>query len=94
MHFQPRDDRVLVEPLKAESLGTADQSGEKDTLAQGIVKAVGPGALHSDGSGRRVAPGIRVGAHVWYDRTYAEQVTLGSVVYDVVVAGKIVGDRT
>jgi len=93
MHFRPRDDLVLVRPLKAEELGPADRGADDDGYSQGIVEAVGPGRLIQDGSGRRVARDIQRKTHVWFRNHRAEQLTLGKTAYVLVYAEDIVGDR-
>jgi len=84
MRFKPLNDRVLVEPLEAETTtagGIVLPDSAKEKPQEGTVVAVGPGASLDDGS--RAPTALAVGDVVLYGKYGGADVTIDGVEYKV-----------
>jgi chaperonin GroES len=67
MKLEPLDDRIVVEPMEAESKtkgGIVLPDTAKEKPQRGTVIAVGPGRVADDG--KRIAPAVKKGDKVIY----------------------------
>ena len=77
MKIKPLNDRVLIQPLEAESTtagGIVLPDSAKEKPIQGKVVAVGAGNVNDDGS--RCELGVKVGDQVFYGKYAGSDVTI------------------
>lgn len=91
MHIKPLADRVVIKPLKEE---TVTQSGivlpdtaDKKQKAEGEIVAVGPGKLLKDGS--RASMEVQVGDKVLFEKWGGEEIERDGVEYKIISADRI-----
>ena len=82
MNIHPLDDRIVVEPLEAETKtagGILIPDTAKEKPQKGKVVAVGPGKLLDDG--KRAAPAVKKGDIVLYAKYGGSDVKVGEKEY-------------
>jgi chaperonin GroES len=83
-NIRPLDDRVVVEPVEAESKtagGIVLPDSAKEKPQRGKVIAVGPGKLLD--SGKRGELSVSIGDHVIYGRYGGSEVEVDGVEYKI-----------
>ena len=93
--IKPLGDRVVVRPLTDEEQGTVSASGiiipdtaEKETPAQGVVIAVGPGKFDD---GTREPMDVSEGDRIIFSKYGYEEVEVGGEEYYIISASNILG---
>lgn len=84
IRFRPMDDRLLVEPIEADSTtsgGIILPDSAKEKPQRGIVVAVGPGKMLD--SGNRGALGVSKGDEVFYGKYSGTEIDFESDTYVV-----------
>ena len=92
MKLRPLNDRVVVEPSKAEEKtagGIVLPEAAKEKPLTGKVVAVGPGKMSDDGS--RIEMDVKVGDTVIYGRYGGSDVEVDGVEYKVMRESEILG---
>jgi chaperonin GroES len=92
MKIQPLGDRVVVKPFEGEEItpgGIVIPDAAREKSLRGEVVAVGPGRLSK--KGQRVAPAVKKGDHVVYDRYAGDKVEIAGVEYLVLREEEILG---
>jgi chaperonin GroES len=82
MNIHPLDDRIVVEPLEAETKtagGILIPDSAKEKPQKGKVVAVGPGKLLDDG--KRAVPAVKKGDIVLYAKYGGSDVKVGEKEY-------------
>jgi chaperonin GroES len=82
MNIHPLDDRIVVEPLEAETKtagGILIPDSAKEKPQKGKVVAVGPGKLLDDG--KRATPAVKKGDIVLYAKYGGSDVKVGEKEY-------------
>ncbi len=89
LSIKPLADRVLVEPMEAETMkgGIIIPDTAKEKPQQGKVIAVGPGRTADDGS--RVKPEVKKGDIVLYGKYSGTEVTIEGKDYLILREGDI-----
>ncbi|MBA4378305.1 MAG: co-chaperone GroES [Gemmatimonas sp.] len=89
LSIKPLADRVIVEPMAAETMkgGIIIPDTAKEKPQQGKVVAVGPGRVADDG--KRVAPEVKKGDVVLYGKYSGTEVTVGNNDYLILREGDI-----
>jgi len=80
LKVRPLDDRVVVQPLEAETKtagGILLPDSAKEKPLRGKVLAVGPGKLNDDG--KRAAVSVAVGDEVVYGRYSGHEIEVGGL---------------
>ena len=93
--IKPLGDRVVVRPLTDEEQGTVSASGiiipdtvNKETPAQGVVIAVGPGKFDD---GKREPMDVSEGDRILFSKYGYEEVEVGGDEYYIISAANILG---
>lgn len=92
MKIQPLGDRVVVLPLEDEETtpgGIIIPDAAREKSLRGEVVAVGPGRL--DKKGKRIAPAVKKGDRVVYDRWAGDRVEIGGREFLILREEEIVG---
>ncbi len=92
MQIQPLHDRVLIQPLEAETEskgGIIIPEAAQAKRARGIVIAVGPGKL--DEEGKRIPMGVKDGDTVVYGKYAGTEIELHNEKFVIVREDDIVG---
>ncbi len=92
MKLKPLNDRVVVEPSKAEEKtagGIVLPEAAKEKPLTGKVVAVGPGKMNDDGS--RVKPDVKVDDTVLFGRYGGSEVEVDGVEYKILRESEILG---
>ena len=96
MNLKPLDDRVVVEPLSAETTtagGIVLPDSAQEKPQRGTVKAVGPGRLLE--SGERSQVNLKIGDEVLFSKYGGTEIEVGGVDVKILresdILAKIVG---
>jgi len=89
LNIKPLADRVIVEPMEAETMkgGIIIPDTAKEKPQQAKVIAVGPGRTAEDGS--RIAPEVKKGDVVFYGKYSGTEVSVGGTDYLILREGDI-----
>ena len=89
LSIKPRADRVIVEPLEAETMkgGIIIPDTAKEKPQQGKIMAVGPGRVADDGT--RVKPEVKKGDVVLYGKYSGTEVSVGGGDYLILREGDV-----
>ena len=94
VNFKPLADRVLVEPVQAETKTASGiiipDTAKKDKPEQGIVVAVGTGKWNEDGD-KRMAMDVAVGDKVVFAKYGYDEVKVDGKEYYIVAESSIFG---
>jgi len=92
MQIKPMDDRVLVEPMKAEAKtasGIYLPESAKEKPQQGKIIAVGPGQMLKDG--KRAPIGVKKGDTVIYGRYAGSEIEIKGEKHMIMSANDLLG---
>ncbi|MDO9172183.1 MAG: co-chaperone GroES [bacterium] len=89
LSIKPLADRVIVEPMEAETMkgGIIIPDTAKEKPQRGKIVAVGPGRVAEDG--KRVAPEVKKGDVVLYGKYSGTEVTVGDKDYLILREGDV-----
>ncbi len=89
LSIKPLADRVIVEPLEAETMkgGIIIPDTAKEKPQQGKIMAVGPGRVADDGT--RVAPEVKKGDVVLYGKYSGTEVSVDGGDYLILREGDV-----
>ncbi|MBK7702901.1 MAG: co-chaperone GroES [bacterium] len=89
LSIKPLADRVIVEPMEAETMkgGIIIPDTAKEKPQRGKIVAVGPGRVAEDG--KRVAPEVKKGDVVLYGKYSGTEVTVGNNDYLILREGDV-----
>lgn len=92
MKIQPLGDRVVVKPFEGDETtpgGIIIPDTAREKSLRGEVVAVGPGRLSK--KGQRIAPAVKKGDKVVYDRYAGDKIEIAGVEYLVLREEEILG---
>ncbi|MDO9694679.1 MAG: co-chaperone GroES [Candidatus Latescibacteria bacterium] len=89
LSIKPLADRVIVEPMEAETMkgGIIIPDTAKEKPQRGKIVAVGPGRVAEDGT--RVPPEVKKGDVVLYGKYSGTEVTVGDKDYLILREGDV-----